>query len=102
HRWATAWGQGARSSSRGRQGGGPPSRLGTSANTARRADLPSWVAGFPETGVRWFCQPQNTNINNNLFLVLALLPVRPMAPTQSTSTRTVLTGIAVLLAGWLA
>ncbi len=37
-----------------------------------------------------------------LWLAWALLSLPPMATTQATSTRTVLTGIVVLLAGWLA
>ena len=79
-----------------------PGRSRISAESARRANFPWWVAPYPERGVRWLCQPKNTNINSMLRVAWALLSMPSMFTTQGTSTRSVLTGIAILLTGCLA
>src|SRR4029077_9777255 len=72
------------------------------AEYAQRAIRPWWAPGYPERGVPWLCHLKNTICIKYLSVAWALLSSPPMATTQRTSTRTVLTGIAVLLAGWLA
>src|ERR1700687_2254325 len=79
-----------------------PGRSRIHAESARRANLPWWVATYPARGLWWLCQPKNININIMLRVAWALLSMRFMFTTQGTSTRSVLTGIAILLTGCLA